>query len=203
MLHRRSLATLVLAAMVLSACGGKATVEDAGDAPAAAPALAGLDYPPARRVDQVDDYHGVRVADPYRWMEDLDAAELAQWIAAENRLTQAWLADAPGRAAIKARLTALYDYERFGIPEAHGGRTFYLRNDGLQNQSPLYVQEAGAASARLLLDPNALSADGTELFIAALGAGTVAVLDTATNTITGTIAVGGSPFGLAVTQTAV
>ena len=161
MSNRRSLATLVLAAMFLSACGGKATVTTAGDAPAAAPAGAGLDYPPARRVDQVDDYHGVRVEDPYRWMEDLDAPELAQWIAAENRLTQAWLADAPGRASIKARLTALYDYERFGIPEAHGGRTFFLRNDGLQNQSPLYVQDAGAASARLLLDPNALSADGT------------------------------------------
>ncbi len=146
--------------LALAACGANPVVApDRTAAPTAT--AAGPAYPPARRGDQVDEYHGVRVADPYRWMEDLDAPELARWIAEQNRLTESWLADVPGRAGIKQRLTALYDYERYDVPRVHGDRYFYLRNDGLQNQSPLYVQDGPSGSPRVLLDPNTLSSDGT------------------------------------------
>ncbi|MBL8272223.1 MAG: hypothetical protein JNJ74_00330, partial [Xanthomonadales bacterium] len=139
--------------LALAACGANPVVApDRTAAPTAT--AAGPAYPPARRGDQVDEYHGVRVADPYRWMEDLDAPELARWIAEQNRLTESWLADVPGRAGIKQRLTALYDYERYDVPRVHGDRYFYLRNDGLQNQSPLYVQDGPSGSPRVLLDPN-------------------------------------------------
>jgi len=147
-------------ALVLVACSAKPVVAPDGTASATSAAAVPA-YPPARRVDQTDDYHGVRVADPYRWMEDLDGPELAQWIAEQNRLTESWLADVPGRAGIKQRLTRLYDYERYEAPRVHGGRYFYLRNDGLQNQSPLYVQDGPEGSPRVLLDPNTLAPDGT------------------------------------------
>jgi prolyl oligopeptidase len=121
----------------------------------------GLSYPVARKVDQVDDYHGVKVADPYRWLEDLDSAETRAWVEAENRLTFDYLKQIPERAAIKERLTRLWNYERYGIPYKEGGRYFYTKNDGLQNQSVLYTVPALEAEPRVLLDPNKLSADGT------------------------------------------
>ncbi|MCE3002767.1 MAG: prolyl oligopeptidase family serine peptidase [Xanthomonadaceae bacterium] len=120
-----------------------------------------FDYPAAKMVDQADDYFDQRIFDPYRWMEDLDSPELAQWVAAQNALTQSYLADAPGRERIKARLTELWNYERYGVPQVRGGRYFYTRNDGLQNQAPVYWQAALDAEPTLLLDPNTLSADGT------------------------------------------
>jgi prolyl oligopeptidase len=118
-------------------------------------------YPVSKQVDQVDDYHGVRVADPYRWLEDLDSPETRAWIDAQNKVTQGFLEAIPARAALKERLTRLWNYERHGVPFKKGGRTFYFKNDGLQNQSVLYVQDAPEAPARALLDPNALSPDGT------------------------------------------
>jgi prolyl oligopeptidase len=121
----------------------------------------GLSYPVARKVDQVDDYHGVKVADPYRWLEDLDSAETRAWVEAENRLTFDYLGQIPERAAIKERLTKLWNYERYGIPYKEGGRYFYTKNDGLQNQSVLYTVNALEAEPRVLLDPNKLSTDGT------------------------------------------
>ena len=130
----------------------------ANTAPATAPAK--LVYPEAKTVDVVDDYHGTKVPDPYRWMEDLDSPELKTWIDGENAVTQSYLADTP-REAIKAKLTELWNYERFGVPSVHAGRYFYTRNDGLQNQSPWYWQEGKDADAKALIDPNALSADGT------------------------------------------
>lgn len=120
-----------------------------------------LQYPPARRGDTVETLHGLRVADPYRWMEELDAPETRAWIEAENRLTESWLAQVPERAAIRERLQKLWNYERYGVPWSDGGRYFYTRNDGLQNQSVLYVADALDASPRVLLDPNTLRADGT------------------------------------------
>lgn len=120
-----------------------------------------FDYPAAKMVDQADDYFDQRIFDPYRWMEDLDSPELAQWIGAQNELTQRFIADAPGRERIKARLTELWNYERYGVPQVRGGRYFYTRNDGLQNQAPVYWQSALDAEPTLLLDPNTLSADGT------------------------------------------
>lgn len=120
-----------------------------------------LNYPEARRSEQVDDYHGMKVADPYRWLEDLDSAETARWVAAENKLTFDYLNQIPERAAIKARLTKLWNYERYSIPYKEGERYFYAKNDGLQNQSVLYTVNSLDAQASVLLDPNKLSSDGT------------------------------------------
>jgi len=118
-------------------------------------------YPPARRADQTDDYHGTTVADPYRWLEDPDSPETRAWIEAENALTFDFLAQIPAREAIQTRMTALWDYERYGMPYLQGGRYFYGRNDGLQPQSVLYVSETLDGEPRVLLDPNTLSPDGT------------------------------------------
>jgi prolyl oligopeptidase len=126
----------------------------------AVPASAGR-YPEAPRSDTVDVYHGFPVADPYRPLEDPDAPATRAWIEAENRITAAYLETIPSREPIKKRLTALWDYEKFGVPFQEGGRYFYTRNTGLQNQSVLYSTEALDADAKVLLDPNTLSTDGT------------------------------------------
>jgi prolyl oligopeptidase len=118
-------------------------------------------YPKAPRADQVDDYHGTRVADPFRPLENLDAPATRAWIDAENALTHAYLDAIPERPAIERRLTKLWNYERFTTPVREGGRLFYSRNDGLQNQAVLYVVDEGGARPRVLLDPNTLSKDGT------------------------------------------
>src|ERR1700733_1081464 len=120
-----------------------------------------LVYPEARRSDQVDDYHGTKVADPYRWLEDTDSAETHAWVEAENKLTFAYLDQIPYRQAIRDRLTKLWNYERFTSPHQEGGRYFYEHNDGLQNQNVLFVAESLNAAPRTLLDPNTLSTDGT------------------------------------------
>jgi prolyl oligopeptidase len=106
----------------------------------------------------VDDYHGTRVADPYRWLEDADSPETGRWVAEENALVREYL-DGPARDAIRRRLAELYDYPRLSVPERRGGCYFYFRNSGLQDQSVLFVREGG--KERVLLDPNTLSADGT------------------------------------------
>ena len=118
-------------------------------------------YPVARKSDQVDDYHGVKVADPYRWLEDLDSAETRQWVEAENNLTFAFLNAIPQRAAIRERLTKLWNYEKYGVPFKEGNRYFYTRNSGLQNQSVLYTVTSLDAQPQMILDPNTLSPDGT------------------------------------------
>lgn len=119
------------------------------------------DYPPARKSDVVDDYHGTRVPDPYRWLEDPDSEETRAWIEAENRVTFDFLEKIPERSGIRRRLTQLWDYEKYGIPQREGNRYFFFKNDGLQNQSVLYVTDSLEAEARVLLDPNQLSEDGT------------------------------------------
>ncbi len=128
---------------------------------AAMKAMTALTYPTAKTVAQVDDYHGTKVADPYRWLEDLDAADTRAWIEAENKLTFDYLGQIPGRDRLKQRLTQLWNYERYSSPEHYGDHYFYTRNDGLQNQAVLYVADSLEATPRLLLDPNTLSADGT------------------------------------------
>ncbi|HEY0529689.1 MAG TPA: prolyl oligopeptidase family serine peptidase, partial [Gemmatimonadaceae bacterium] len=120
-----------------------------------------MKYPTATRGTQVDVYHGVSIADPYRWLEDTDSPETKAWVAAENQLSDAYLATIPERAAIKNRLTQIWNYARFSAPFKEGGRYFYFQNTGLQNQSVLYVQDGRSAPARVLLDPNTLSPDGT------------------------------------------
>ena len=118
-------------------------------------------YPDTRRSDHVDAYHGVEVPDPYRWLEDPDSAESKSWVEAQNKVTFSYLEGIPQRAALKERLTKLWNFERYGTPEQRGGRYFYTRNDGLQNQSVLYVADSLDAPPRELLDPNKLSQDGT------------------------------------------
>lgn len=120
-----------------------------------------LNYPVAPSSNQVDDYHGVKVADPYRPLEDPDSAASRQWIEAENKLTFGYLDTIPSRPKIHARLTELFNYERYSVPTEHGGRYFYVHNTGLQNQAVFYWLSALDAEPRLLLDPNTLSADGT------------------------------------------
>jgi prolyl oligopeptidase len=134
-------------------------------APAAAQSCAAtgtpLSYPVAKKVDQTDDYHGTVVADPYRWLEDANSADTKAWVDAENKVTQSWLAQIPQREAIRQRLTELWNYERYSVPYKEGGRYFFSRNNGLQNQSVLYTMKSLKDSPRLLLDPNTLAADGT------------------------------------------
>src|SRR5438270_5976788 len=120
-----------------------------------------LKYPVAAKGIQVDDYHGVKVADPYRWLEDTDSPETRQWIEQQNKLTFDYLTGLPMREHVRSRLTELWNYPRYGLPRQEGGRYFYTRNSGLQNQAVLYVQPSLKAKPRELLDPNALSKDGT------------------------------------------
>jgi prolyl oligopeptidase len=120
-----------------------------------------LTYPPTKRGDVVDDHFGTKVPDPYRWLEDVDAADTRAWIEAQNQLSFGYLAAIPQRDGIRRRLTALWDYARYGAPFKKKGRYFFFKNDGLQNQAVLYTQSALAAPPAVLLDPNTLSADGT------------------------------------------
>ena len=125
-----------------------------------------VEYPETRQVDQVDDYFGVEVADPYRWLEDLDGEETAAWVAAQNAVAEPFLAALPGRAAIEDRLREIWNYERWSTPSKRGERYFYQHNDGLQDQSVVYVaeqvdQEGDEPPGRVLLDPNGWSDDAT------------------------------------------
>ena len=120
-----------------------------------------LVYPATKKIDQVDDYHGTKVADPYRWLEDPDSPETQAWVEAQNKVTFGWLAQVPSRDRIRQRLTQLWNYERYGLPHKKGGRYFYTRNDGLQNQNAVYVVERLDGQPRLLFDPNTLATDGT------------------------------------------
>ena len=127
-----------------------------------------LNYPTTRKADQTDTYHGIEVADPYRWLEDPNSDETAAWVEAQNKVTFGYLNELPGRDRLNARLTELWNYERYGLPFKQGDRTtdqparyFYSKNDGLQNQSVLYTLPSLDAEPTVLLDPNTLSEDGT------------------------------------------
>ncbi len=120
-----------------------------------------LNYPPSPKMEQTDNYHGTVVKDPYRWLEDTDSQETQAWIKAQNQVTFSYLQAIPSREKIKQRLTKLWDYEKYGIPFQEGNKYFYLKNDGLQNQSVLYTLNQLDAQPKVLLDPNKLSADGT------------------------------------------
>jgi prolyl oligopeptidase len=120
-----------------------------------------LHYPQPRRSDHVDTYFGDKVADPYRWMEDVDSPETRQWIEAENKLTFSYLDALPQREEVRRRLTDLFNYERYNEPLQVNGRIFYAHNTGLQNQPVFYWQDGPAGPAHVLIDPNTLAADGT------------------------------------------
>ncbi len=120
-----------------------------------------LVYPESVQVNQVDDYHGQAIADPYRWLEDPNSPETKAWIDAQNQVTFGYLDQIPERQSIRDRLTTLWNYEKFSLPRKKHQRYFYFKNDGLQNQSVLYTLPSLDAEPTVLLDPNSLSADGT------------------------------------------
>jgi prolyl oligopeptidase len=119
-----------------------------------------IQYPSARRDSIVDTYHGVKVPDPYRWLEDANSPETIEWVSQENKLTAQFL-NTPCREKIKLRLTHLWNYPRYSAPTKKGNRYFFWKNDGLQNQSVLYFQNALAGEPTVLINPNMLSRDGT------------------------------------------
>jgi len=120
-----------------------------------------LVYPTPRKSDVVDDYHGRKVADPYRWLEDVDSDETKAWVEAQNKVTFGYLEQLPHREQIEQRMSELWNYEKFGLPRRREGRYFYTRNSGLQNQSVLFVSEGVDGEPRVLLDPNDWADDGT------------------------------------------
>ena len=148
-MRRRLLALAMTAPLV----AGTAAGQTSPPAPAA--------YPVTKTVPQVDDYFGTKVADPYRWLEDDNAADTKAWVEAQNAVTFGYLSKIPGREAIKQRLTTLWNFERYGLPRKRGAFYIFTRNDGLQNQAVFYRARTLEAPPELLLDPNALSADGT------------------------------------------
>ena len=125
-----------------------------------APAQTAPAYPSTRRVSQVDDYHGSSIADPYRWLEDTDSPETKAWVQEQNKVTFGYLSTIPERTAIRNRLTQVWNYPKYGVPEKFDDRLFFTENSGLLNQAPYYVKD-GDRPQRILIDPNTLSSDGT------------------------------------------
>jgi len=119
-----------------------------------------LAYPATRRDRVIDDYFGTKVADPYRWLEQMDSPATTAWVAAQRRLTDRYLGRLPQRAPIERRLTALWNYSRTDVPWREAGRLFFTENSGLQRQPALYVQDTPGDTARLVLDPQQISPDG-------------------------------------------
>jgi prolyl oligopeptidase len=128
--------------------------------PAAQPTLS---YPETRREEVIETQFGTQIADPYRWLENdvRNDPAVRQWVTAQNEVAERYLAALPAREAFRRRMTQIYDFERLGVPEKRGNRYFYTRNDGLQNQSVLYMREGLEGTPRQLIDPNTWSADGT------------------------------------------
>src|SRR6266511_2800032 len=153
MRRSRALVSPLLVVALLSACASDRFASDAS-APRGT-------YPATRQADVVDEYHGVRIADPYRWLEDDNSPETKAWVEAQNSVTFSYLRQIPELGAIRARLTKLWNYERYGVPFKQGGRYFFTKNDGLQNQGVLYTLTSLDVTPAVLLDPNRLSADGT------------------------------------------
>ncbi len=154
--------TALLGAASSLALGAPAIAQDTGAKMTAnAPAETPIAYPRTERGDTVETIFGEKIADPYRWLEaDVRSdAKVAQWVADENAVTEAYLETLPGRDWFKARMAERMDYERFGLPHKYGNRYFYTRNTGLQNQSPLYVQDGLDGERRLLIDPNVWAKD--------------------------------------------
>jgi prolyl oligopeptidase len=150
MIRRTLTLTLTLAAVTVAAIG-------------VAQEPAKVTYPETKRVEQTDDYHGTKVADPYRWLEK-DVREekaVADWVAEQNKVTNAYLEAIPERAYIKQRITDLINYEKFSAPSKIGGKYFFTKNDGLQNQYVMYVQDTLDSEPRVVIDPNTLTKDGT------------------------------------------
>src|SRR5437868_5736459 len=121
----------------------------------------GLPYPQTKKVDHVDNYHGVTVADPYRWLEDDNSPETAKWVEEENKVTFAYLDKIPYRAKLKERSEKLYNYPKYSAPSRKGEYFYFYKNEGLQNQSVLYRQKGLSGVPEVVIDPNQLPPDGT------------------------------------------
>jgi len=121
----------------------------------------GLQYPATKKMDHTDTYFGVKVADPYRWLEDDNSPETAKWVEAQNKVTFAYLEKIPYRAKLKQRLEKLFNYPKYSAPSRRGDYFIFSKNDGLQNQSVLYIQKGLDGTPEVLLDPNKFSTDGT------------------------------------------
>lgn len=120
-----------------------------------------IDYPPSRRVDVVDEYHGVKVPDPYRWLEELSSGETKAWVESQNTVTVKYLESLPMREFFRKRITELWDYPKVSVPWREGGRIWYRRNSGLQRQSVVYSRRNINAAPMTVVDPNAFSPDGS------------------------------------------
>jgi prolyl oligopeptidase len=147
-------------------CGLMLTLTTLADGPRGkADGLSGtLKYPVTKRIDHTDEYHGTKVADPYRWLEEdvRTSKDVADWVTEQNKVTFGFLKSIPEREAIKKRLTDLWNYEKYSAPSKIAGRYYvFSKNDGLQNQSVLYIQETLDSKPEVLLDPNQWSKDGT------------------------------------------
>jgi prolyl oligopeptidase len=151
-----SLAGALTVLFVACATGPQAT--HVAETPAAPPKF---QYPQTSRSDVADDYFGTKIPDPYRWFEDPSAQKTRDWVSAQNALSQPYLEALPQRAWLGNRLKALWTYERFGVPQREEGKYFFLRNDGTQDQSVLYVADGLNATPRVLVDPNGKREDAT------------------------------------------
>ena len=120
-----------------------------------------LSYPTPRKGDVVDTLHGMKVADPFRWMEDLNAPEVKQWVDAENAITSKYLDALPIRDQLKKRMTDLWNYPKVSVPFYEGRHWFYNRNKGLERQSVVFTRELLTGPETVVIDPNALSPDGS------------------------------------------
>ncbi|HEV7715987.1 MAG TPA: hypothetical protein VGO53_10345, partial [Steroidobacteraceae bacterium] len=154
---------LAATAVLLASCTAKTEAPAAAQAsaPPAGFGTAKPAYPDTPRGDVVDDYHGTKVADPYRWLEQLDSEQTKQWVEAENKVTRPILEKLPNRGWLKQRLTQLWSYERFGVAHKAGAHYYFTRNDGKQNQSVLYVSDDLASAGKPLFDPNTAVQDAT------------------------------------------
>jgi prolyl oligopeptidase len=148
-----TLALVALASLLASSCSTEMN--------STKPPASNFVYPATARVNHVDTLHDTAVPDPYRWLEDDNSDETKAWVAEQNKVTFAYLEAIPARSRLKERLTKLWNYERFGVPQREGGRYVFSKNDGLQNQSVLYTMRSLDETPRVLLDPNTLSPDGT------------------------------------------
>lgn len=144
---KRNMWMLSMTSMMMAACGGVKQPK--------------LTYPETAKVDTVDVYFGTQVPDPYRWLENDTSAATAAWVEAQNKVTNGYLSQIPFRDALLKRLTDVANYEKMGTPFKKHGKYYFFKNDGLQNQSVLYVQDSLDGTPRVFLDPNKLSEDGT------------------------------------------
>ena len=171
-MHKSTILILAGGLTVAAACkstkketaGGSVTQTPTTEIAAPAkPEMTRLNYPETKKTDQTDVYHGVTVADPYRWLEDDHSAETADWVKRQNALTFGYLEKIPMRNKIKDRLTQIWNYPKYSAPFRKGNKYYFYKNNGLQNQSILYVQNSPEATntAEVFLDPNKLSDDGT------------------------------------------